>query len=146
MRHASSRITKTTPARSALMKRVRQRQTDLEELVRDIVCTLGIEPEMNCRYLPGSPDLVVPEARLAIFVHGCFWHFHRRGLCKLSGVPATNAVFWRTKLEQNRQRDVRKARMLRQMGWRVLTLWQCDLQKRERRVRIRLEKELIRQL
>jgi DNA mismatch endonuclease (patch repair protein) len=142
MGHASPSVTKTTPARSALMKRVRQRQTDLEELVCSIVCSLGIQPEMNCRHLPGSPDLVVPQAQLAIFVHGCFWHFHRRGICKLSGVPATNAVFWRTKLEQNRRRDIRKTRMLRQMGWRVLTLWQCDLQKREHHVRIRLQKEL----
>ena len=114
-----------------MMRSVRQRDTVPEIRVRQLVSQLGYRYRLNRRDLPGSPDLSNETRGWAIFVHGCFWHGHRN--CKKtkggrSGrVPAKNSSFWSEKLAANRARDARKSRELRRAGFRVLTIWECEL-------------------
>ncbi|MBU0750802.1 MAG: very short patch repair endonuclease [Gammaproteobacteria bacterium] len=79
---------------------------------------------MGDRRLPGTPDLVFPKYRAAIFVHGCFWHGHD---CRQGRVPTSNVRYWVPKLAANRERDARKVQGLLELGWRVLTVWECQL-------------------
>ena len=116
---------KTDPARSALMKRVRRSGTKPEEEVAAILRQLGIRMRRNVKGLPGTPDFANKSRKIAIFVHGCFWHGHRG--CKLAELPRTNALFWKEKLLANRRRDVQKVDMLLQAGFVVEMVWQCDL-------------------
>jgi DNA mismatch endonuclease (patch repair protein) len=115
----------TTPARSALMARVRQVGTTPELVVRSIVEGLGHPFATNGRELPGSPDLYDSDRKLAVLVHGCFWHRHAP--CAASTCPKTNRRFWETKFAQNKTRDRRNARKLRRLGFRVLTVWGCQV-------------------
>lgn len=112
--------------RSALMKRVRQRDTAPELIVRKGLHHRGIRFLLNDHRLPGSPDLVMPKWRAVVFVHGCFWHGHG---CKKSRLPSSNKLFWSAKVAANKERDQRKSRALRSMGWRVFTIWDCQLQR-----------------
>ncbi|WAM30239.1 very short patch repair endonuclease [Myxococcus sp. NMCA1] len=107
------------------MKAVRRRDTKPEVEVRRLLWNAGARFRLCPRNLPGSPDIANKSARWAVFVHGCFWHGHRN--CKLATVPKSNSAFWEAKLAANRQRDARMARALRQFGFRVLVVWQCEL-------------------
>lgn len=130
----------TPQKRSEVMSRVRGRDTKPELAVRSAVHRMGYRFRLHRRDLPGSPDLVLPRHRKIVFVHGCFWHGHKG--CKRSGRPASNADFWSQKLSKNVQRDLREIRALRQAGWRVLIVWECqtkDLPALERRLRGFLE-------
>src|SRR6266446_2538925 len=104
-------LVRTTPERSALMKRVRQRGTDPELMARRILSDIGAHYRLNVKSLPGSPDVVNRRLQKAIFVHGCFWHGHAR--CGRGTIPMTNRRFWLDKLHQNTQRDRRKIAALR---------------------------------
>jgi DNA mismatch endonuclease (patch repair protein) len=75
--------------------------------------------------LPGKPDFVIKPSKTVIFVHGCFWHNHPN--CSRAKLPKTNRSFWKRKIESNKRRDRRNARLLRNQGWRVITVWQCSL-------------------
>jgi len=122
------------PARSEVMRRVKGRDTGPELKVRRLLTRLGARYRLHRADLPGRPDIVLPGRRLAIFVHGCFWHRHG---CTLSSEPRTRRRFWREKFDRNVARDARNARELRKLGWRVLTVWECALRtqaKRERAV------------
>ena len=110
--------------RSALMKRVKQKHTAPELIVRKALHGRGLRYKIGDRKLPGSPDLSLPRYRVAIFVHGCFWHGHD---CRLGRPPTTNIDYWGPKIEANRKRDARKEQQLRDLGWRVFTLWQCQI-------------------
>jgi len=111
--------------RSEIMSRVRHERTGAEDLVADLLKALGLRFQRNVRRLPGQPDFVLRSVRAVIFVHGCFWHGHDE--CRRSHVPATNSAFWRRKFAYNARRDRRNARLLREMGWRVVTIWECSL-------------------
>ena len=111
--------------RSALMSRIRGRDTQPELVVRRTVHQMGYRFRLHRRDLPGTPDLVFPSRRIALFVHGCFWHSHRG--CPKGRAPKSNLGYWRPKLQQNKKRDRRKAERLRRLGWRVVILWQCEL-------------------
>jgi DNA mismatch endonuclease (patch repair protein) len=130
---AAGRRLKTDPRRSALMKRVRQRGTPLEVEVGRICTSLGLRYRRNVKTLPGSPDLANRSRRWAIFAHGCFWHHHDD--CGLATVPTRNARFWTEKFAANRERDARKIAQLKGLGFRVLVVWQCELDDRRRLVR-----------
>lgn len=124
------------PARSAIMRAVKSRDTKPEIAVRRLVHGMGFRFRLEGAGLPGKPDLVLPRHKLAVFVHGCFWHGHDcpRG----SRVPATNRDYWLAKIARNKARDARVKRSLRALGWRVLVVWECALKDRsriERRVR-----------
>jgi DNA mismatch endonuclease (patch repair protein) len=107
------------------MKRVRQAHTAPELAVRSILRELGVRYRTCVDDLPGKPDIANKSAGWAIFVHGCFWHGHPG--CVLFTRPKTNRMFWEEKVRANRARDRRKERALLALGFRVATIWQCEL-------------------
>lgn len=111
--------------RSAVMRRVKGRDTTPELKVRRALTALGARYRLNRKDLPGSPDVVMPGRRLAIFVHGCFWHGH--DCARGSRVPKANREYWTAKVARNVARDQRAAQALLDQGWRVETIWECDL-------------------
>ncbi|MGQ5490649.1 very short patch repair endonuclease [Thauera sp. ZXT1-4] len=111
-------------ARSSLMQRVKQKNTAPEKIVRSLLHRLGYRFRIHRKDLPGTPDIVLPSRRVAIFVHGCFWHGHD---CRRGRAPSSNLEYWGPKLESNRERDSRKAAALAAAGWRVVVVWQCEL-------------------
>lgn len=114
--------------RSALMSRVRQRDTKPELMVRKLLHARGWRYRLHDRKLPGSPDLVFPRLRKALFVHGCFWHGHD---CKLGKLPSSRTEFWTAKIEANRERDSRVLAGLKSRGWDALVIWQCETKNTE---------------
>ncbi|MBS1904826.1 MAG: DNA mismatch endonuclease Vsr [Bacteroidetes bacterium] len=110
--------------RSEIMRRVRRKDTTQELIVRSILYDLGFRYRVNVRGLPGSPDIANNSKHRAIFVHGCFWHRHN---CPLATIPKSNRQFWLKKFEQNAQRDLRQFKALRELGFKVLVVWQCEL-------------------
>ena len=109
--------------RSRLMSGIGGKNTKPELLVRKALFAAGYRFRLHRRDLPGSPDVVLPGRKVAIFVHGCFWHMHAG--CKNAKLPATRPEFWKTKLQGNVDRDVRAVEALLSQGWRVLTVWEC---------------------
>ncbi len=111
--------------RSALMARVKSTNTKPELVVRSIAHRLGYRFRLHKRDLPGTPDLVFPRLRVAIFVHGCFWHRHEN--CSKASMPGTRVFFWKAKFQRNVARDAAARHALKRQGWRVLTIWECHL-------------------
>ena len=122
----------TPAARSENMRRIRGRDTKPELVVRRTAHALGYRFRLHRRDLPGTPDLVFPRLRTAVFVHGCFWHMHR---CQRRRIPETNRPYWAEKLLRNVRRDRRNARRLRADGWSVCTVWECQTRDAERLAR-----------
>lgn len=116
---------KTKESRSYNMSRIAGKDTKPEELVRKYLFSKGFRYRKNVRKLPGTPDVVLPKYRTVIFVNGCFWHGHEG--CKYFVWPKNNAEFWRQKIETNISRDQRKEAQLRDMGWNVMIVWECEL-------------------
>jgi DNA mismatch endonuclease (patch repair protein) len=117
-------------ARSALMKRVRLRDTKPEQIVRRMLHGLGLRFTVNGPYnrsLPSRPDIVLPRWQTVILVHGCFWHRHRG--CHLTSTPSNRGEFWRGKFDANVKRDQVQRKKLRALGWRVVTIWECETRK-----------------
>ena len=121
--------------RSAVMRRVKGSGTTPERTLRRLLTRLGARYRLNRKDLPGSPDLVLPGRRLAIFAHGCFWHGHdcQRG----ARVPKTNRDYWLDKVARNRARDAAVGAALVEAGWRVEVVWECEM-KNEAALRARL--------
>lgn len=109
--------------RSRMMSGIKGKDTKPEFLVRKALFAGGYRFRLHRRDLPGSPDVVLPGRKVAIFAHGCFWHRH--GACKNAKMPATRPEFWKNKLQGNVDRDARAVEALRSLGWRVLTVWEC---------------------
>jgi len=107
------------------MKRVRQSGTAVELEVRRILRSAGVRCTLNNKTLPGTPDFASKSDKWAIFVHGCFWHGHSG--CPRATIPKSNVRFWKTKFADNRSRDRKKVHQLRRLGFSVLTVWQCEL-------------------
>ena len=124
------RAPETDPARSALMRAVRQKGTGGELTVGRVLRSLGVSARHNVKSLPVSPDLVTADGRLAIFVHGCFWHRH--GGCTRTTTPKRNRAFWLAKFRANVSRDRRKTRALRDLGVDVLVIWECETRSLEK--------------
>lgn len=106
------------------MSAVKQKNTMPEMAVRKASHAMGFRHRLHRKDLPGTPDLVYPRLKLALFVHGCFWHAHVG--CYRAVVPATNTDFWNAKLIRNTARDQRSADALRAAGWRVEVIWECQ--------------------
>ena len=121
--------------RSAVMARVKGRNTTPERKVRKILTGLGAQDRLHRKDLPGRPDIVMAGRRLAIFVHGCFWHGH--DCARGARTPKTNRDYWTAKVAGNRARDGRAAESLIAAGWRVETLWECAIRD-EAALKIRL--------
>lgn len=126
----------TQDQRSAVMRRVRGRDTGPEMTVRRMLRDMGCGYRLHRADLPGRPDIVFAGRRKVIFVHGCFWHGHdcRAGRNR----PASNTAYWSAKLARTMARDERHCRELREAGWAVLTLWECEIIKHPEAIRQKL--------
>lgn len=117
----------TRSQRSKCMSRIRSKNTKPEKKVRLALHALGYRYRLHVALLPGHPDIVFPKAKVAIFVHGCFWHMHR---CRFGRVvPKNNALFWAAKRQGNVNRDRRNLTALKKLGWRSLVTWECRCRK-----------------
>lgn len=114
--------------RSRMMAGIRGKGTKPELLVRRLLSADGFRYRLHRNDLPGTPDIVMPGRRIAIFVHGCFWHRHLE--CKYARQPSSNSVFWHKKLGRNVQRDQEAFSALKAAGWRVLVVWECATRSR----------------
>lgn len=110
--------------RSALMSRIRGKDTKIELEVRSGLHALGFRYRLGGAGLPGRPDIVLSRHRTVVFVHGCFWHGHS---CPLFRLPKTRPEFWKAKIDANQERDSRQVALLEAMGWRVEIVWECEL-------------------
>lgn len=132
--------TKTIPFdRSAIMRAVRSRDTGPELLVRQIARSISPGYRLDRKDIPGRPDIAYVSRKLAIFVHGCFWHGH--DCARGARLPKTNSEYWKNKIARNVRRDKQNDDRLAQLGWRSLVIWECELRDIDR-VRARLERLL----
>ncbi len=111
--------------RSKIMSKVGRKSTGPEVKLRKALFARGFRYRLNVKKLPGSPDIVLPKYRAAIFVHGCFWHRHEG--CRYATMPKSRVEFWTKKFEANVARDRRNVEELLEMGWRVAIVWECAL-------------------
>lgn len=117
---------KITPEkRSWVMAQVKAQNTRPEKIVRSLLHRLGYRFRLHRKELPGRPDIVLPKYRTAIFVNGCFWHAHPG--CKRVRIPEEHREYWLQKLDKNRIRDAKNIMMLKNAGWHVLIIWECEL-------------------
>ncbi|MCQ2146991.1 MAG: very short patch repair endonuclease [Bacteroidales bacterium] len=117
---------KLTPEqRHHFMSRIRSKSTKPEVKVRRELFSRGYRFRLNVKKLPGSPDIVLPKYRTAIFVNGCFWHGHKG--CKYYVLPKTNVEFWESKILRNRERDTIDYSRLEALHWNVIVIWECEL-------------------
>jgi len=113
--------------RSDVMSKIRSKNTKPEKLLRSLLHKKGLRFRIHRKDLPGKPDIVFPKPRVAIFVHGCFWHFHKD--CNEGRIPSTNSKFWKNKLEKNIAKDKKVIKELILMGWNVIIVWECEIEK-----------------
>ncbi|QLC75137.1 DNA mismatch endonuclease Vsr [Pseudomonas sp. LPB0260] len=112
-----------TLVRSRMMSGIRGKDTKPEMLVRRVLFKAGYRFRLHRKDLPGVPDIVLPKWKVAIFVHGCFWHMHQG--CSNAKIPSTRSEFWQSKLEANVERDRRVQIKLAEAGWRLVVVWEC---------------------
>ena len=110
--------------RKRVMQSIRAKDTQPELLVRRLLWRLGARYRLHAKDLPGRPDIVMRSRRIAIQVHGCFWHLHEG--CQLTRIPRSHPDYWPAKLQGNKKRDERNIAALQQLGWRVLVVWECE--------------------
>jgi DNA mismatch endonuclease (patch repair protein) len=116
----------TKEVRSMNMSHIRSKNTKPQERVRKYLFSRGLRYRKNVRKLPGCPDIVFPKYKTVVFVNGCFWHHHD---CGRFVWPASNEEYWHKKIDRNVKRDKENESLLKEMGWRVLTIWECQLKK-----------------
>ena len=114
----------TPERRSWNMARIRSRDTAPEKIVRSTLHRAGYRFRLHSTQLPGRPDIVLPKHRTVVFVHGCFWHRHKR--CRFAYTPKSRVAFWNEKFFRNVERDRQNVASLRRLGWRVITVWECE--------------------
>lgn len=119
---------KTT--RSYNMSRIRGKDTKPEETVRKFLFSRGLRYRKNDPKLPGKPDIVLPKYKTVVFVNGCFWHHHD---CQYFKWPQSNSEFWKSKIEKNEERDKENGAKLNKLGWKVITIWECEIKKEKER-------------
>lgn len=115
----------TFAKRSEIMRAVKSKNTKPEMIVRSAAHRLGLRFRLHDSSLPGKPDMVLAKWKTVIFVHGCYWHRHPS--CRKTTTPKSNTAFWEAKFATNQARDKRNRRQLIAAGWRVLTIWQCEV-------------------
>lgn len=107
------------------MYRIRNKDTKPEIMLRKALFARGFRYRVNVKSLPGKPDIVLPRYKTVIFVHGCFWHGHPG--CKYAYTPKSNTEFWVNKISNNKKRDVETEFKLKELGWKVITVWECEI-------------------
>jgi DNA mismatch endonuclease (patch repair protein) len=112
--------------RSVVMSKIRSKNTKPEIMLRSFLHGRGFRFRIHRKELPGKPDIVLSKYKATVFVHGCFWHFHAD--CREGRVPDTNSKFWQDKLSKNVARDQSHQKKLTEMGWRVIIIWECELE------------------
>ena len=117
------------------MSQIRSRDMKPEMVVRSMVHRAGYRFRLHRRDLPGAPDLTLARHRAVIFVNGCFWHWHPDPNCPIAGLPKSNLDYWEPKLARTRVRDREQNDALAALGWKVLTVWECELRDPERVMR-----------
>ena len=132
---------KLTPEkRSWNMSRIKSKDTKIEVEVRKYLFSKGYRFRKNDKRYPGKPDIVLPKYHVAIFVHGCFWHRHEG--CKDATTPKTRTEFWLEKFDKNVKNDQIKQEKLRELGWKVIVIWECELKRSFQKTMDKVEKEL----
>jgi len=116
--------------RSDIMSKISGKNTKPEILVRKFLFSQGFRYRLNVKTLPGKPDIVLPKYKTVIFINGCFWHGHT---CKKGQTPSTNIDFWKKKISSNKSRDDKNVMLLTELGWNVITIWQCEIRSINRR-------------
>lgn len=133
---------KISPARrSNNMRHIRSSNTKPEITVRKILYSLGYRYRLHKKDLPGKPDLVFAKRKKIIFIHGCFWHQHNLTTCLDSKIPKSNKQYWNQKLKNNAQRDIRNQMALKELGWDILIIWECEI-KNDKKLIKRMQKFL----
>jgi len=127
----------TKKKRSEVMSKILGRDTKPEIVVRKMLFSMGYRFRLHGKGMPGKPDIVLRKYNAIIFIHGCFWHLH--GKCRDGAIPKTRTAFWRSKLYGNKERDRRNLNTLRRSGWKVLKLWECEIEKKPKRVVKKIE-------
>jgi DNA mismatch endonuclease, patch repair protein len=122
------------------MSEISGKETKPEILVRKYLFNKGFRYRKNDKSLPGSPDIVLHKHKTVVFIHGCFWHGHK--YCKRSKLPESNPEFWKNKINATKIRDIRKKDQLEKSGWKVIVVWQCDINTQEKRIK-RLSKLIL---
>lgn len=117
----------TPQQRHDCMSHIRSKNTKPEQLVRRALWHLGFRYRLHVKDLPGKPDIVLPKYKAVIFINGCFWHGHDG--CKDFVIPKSNTAFWLRKIGKNKERDTRDGVALASAGWKVITIWECELKK-----------------
>jgi len=109
------------------MSKIRSKDTKPEKTLRSALHKLGYRFRIHKKDLPGKPDIVLSKYHTVIFVHGCFWHYHSE--CHEGRIPDTNSAFWSDKISKNVARDLKNQNELRKEGWKVITIWECEIEK-----------------
>ncbi|MFZ1990402.1 MAG: very short patch repair endonuclease [Alphaproteobacteria bacterium] len=121
----------TSEGASAAMRGNKKTDTKPELIVRRLLHKLGYRFRLHARDLPGNPDIVFRSWKIAIFVHGCFWHQHSDPNCPLRSEPRSNTLYWKAKLARNVERDAETSKKLKKAGWKCLVVWECETQDTE---------------
>ncbi|MEW6664115.1 MAG: very short patch repair endonuclease [Thermodesulfobacteriota bacterium] len=130
----------TKAKRSEVMARILSSNTKPEQRVRKILSSMGYRYRLNVKGLPGKPDIVMRKYNAVILVHGCFWHLHSG--CRDGTLPKTRKSYWHPKLLNNRKKDARNLRDLKRQGWKVLRLWECEIERKPEKVAEKLRELL----
>lgn len=115
----------TRETRSYNMSQIKGKNTKPEGTIRKYLLGRGLRYRKNDKRLPGHPDIVLPKYKTVVLVNGCFWHVHEG--CKYFKWPKSNVEFWKNKLTENRRRDVVKIQALKELDWKVIVVWECEL-------------------
>ncbi|MCX6173987.1 MAG: very short patch repair endonuclease [Ignavibacteriales bacterium] len=118
------------------MSKIREKNTKPEMILRSALHKLGYRFRIHSKHLPGRPDIVLAKYNMIIFVHGCFWHQHK--YCTEGRIPSTNSKYWEEKFSNNAIRDKRNKKALRKMGWKVIIVWECEIEGKIEKVMLRI--------
>lgn len=132
----TDRITKEQ--RSKNMSHIRSKDTSIELKVRKYLFSLSYRYRVNYKKLPGKPDIVFTKKKIAIFIHGCYWHGHNCN-SRYAHISKSNTNYWNTKIQRNQERDKRNIEQLEKDGWKVIVLWECEIKDNFEEIKTKLE-------